>query len=160
MPVAGVEAPHEAHHRDLAGVLLACPCVGGADLFAAGHVQRQRFLDEQMLAGLEHLDALGCVQGRRRHQHDGIEAVDGQQLVEALDDPFHTQLIPDPCTFLLQRAGRGQQMHAGDAVAQALRMLAAQASQADDADAKHVFHPISPDPCRPGVAGSALSGMR
>ena len=68
-------------------------CVGERD--QVGGVldrQRQRLLDEQVLAGLEHLRADRMVRGGAGRDDDRVERVIGQQVVEPVGEPRAREL--------------------------------------------------------------------
>ena len=132
--VAGVEAAHEADHRDLLRML-------GRDRqhpLAVLDIEGQRLLDEDMLARAQRRDALVGVQRGGRDQHD---RVDGRVVDEGLEVGMQmlgrdAELGGGQLQLGGDRAAGGDQLDMAGREGQRLGVAAAQPAQAGDADAQ------------------------
>ena len=132
--VVGVEAAHKADHRHELRMLAR----HGLHALAGGHVQRQRLLDEDMLAGLQRRDRLLRVQRGRGDDGHRLHLWVAQQRGEVVVYGSHAELALGPRPLALQRAAGGHQACAARAQGQLLGMALAHAAKADDADVEHL----------------------
>ena len=134
--IARVETAHEADHDFLLRVLRRLLL----DLEAIRDIQRQRLFREHVLAGLQALDDLVGVQGRRRHQEHRVESRMREQVRVVPVQIFDVEFFPGPFELGGNRAAGRHELGAESAMCKIQRMALSHTPDAGNTYTKRSVH--------------------